>query len=772
MRVIKDTPLEIGWITWAVRPPQPSLVVVVKGTFALGPQGALPFAEEQELPTGDMFWDDDPELSARYESDMGIIKPRGEVLLVGTWRAPGGKPVTQAMIRMRVGSVKKQLALIGDRYWKGGMMGGVTEPVPFTEMPLCWERAFGGPKVDANPVGSGIEPVEVHGQKLVRLPNIEDPGRLIRSARDKPKPAGAFPIPRTWKARTSLMGTYTGRYQRTRWPWFPEDFQWEHFNAAPQDQRIRGFWKGDEEIALQGVHPDHRDLTCRLPGISPRVFLDPAGESKQLREVGLALDTIVVDADAAQVYCLWRGTTECKSETLEEYDHVFVVHEPIDRRQQPADYRAWFERKLAEEAAEEEQLEAEPMPAVEPEPPPGQEDEEGEADEEDDEPTDPHIRLPPEVQEQLDAAEDEEPPEPPSAAERAAQREQTKQMAREQGNTELLEALEEMERVEAELAKEPEVEEEEAPEQPEPSFRELILQARAEDRSVAGSAFADVDLSELDLSGIDLSGCELLRANLRGTNLDGANLSGANLSEADVTDATLRKASLVEADLTGLRGERPVFDGADLSSASGSGAQLAQASFREAKANGLELSESSLEGADFRGAVLDGADLSGATLDRADFSGASMVETSLSDEASVREAVFEQANVTNLRASEGSNFYQCSFKHATATGARFNGSKLQEANFSFADLQGANFDDAHLVQAVLMACEAPGAKFQNASLVGANLGKANLYEAMFESANLHHADLRGANLYGAETWRANLEQAQLELANVTMTKLA
>ncbi len=353
MDIVKDTSFEIGWLAWQARPPRPSLTVVVKGTFDLVPSGECPISELQALLTGDEYHDGDIERSTRYASDLALLKPRAECLLMGSYRAPMALPVTTAAAAFRVGKVMKRLALIGDRTWTAGVLGGSTDPLPFHTMPLCWERCFGGSGFEANPVGRGIAPARASGQGLVPLPNIESPTAMVRSAADRPAPAGAFPIAPTWPSRRAFGGTYDETWQKTRWPYFPEDFDWGYFNAAPRDQQIEGYWRGDEEIELTGLHPVEPLIRCRLPGVRPRVFLHGSGADAGLREVALNLDTITLDVDTLRVYCVWRGLSEIARETLEGIPHVFLVHEPLARRSAPAEHEAWFERRRREIADEE-----------------------------------------------------------------------------------------------------------------------------------------------------------------------------------------------------------------------------------------------------------------------------------------------------------------------------------------------------------------------------------------------------------------------------------
>lgn len=361
MELIKDTPFEVAWLTWKARPNTSCLTVVVKATFSLVESGICPISDEQILPTGDIHNDEDVERSVRYESDLAYIKPRGEVLIAGSCFTTNGEPQTAALAAFKVGQVTKKMGIFGDRHFEG-IFGGMTKPEPFVEMPLCWERCFGGRKIKDNPVGQGRDKSPVGGKAVVRLPNIEDPTNLMSSKRQKLAPHGAFPIPRTWPARMKQGGTYDARWQRTRWPWYPEDFQWSFFNAAPEDQQIKGFFRGDEEISLVGLHREHAKVDCRLPGLRARALLREA-ETGTFKLLSPELDTITIDSDAGKVLCVWRAVTEVTSEALDEYSHLFVVHEPLGDENTLDEYQKQFEALREEEVEEEEAFEAEPIPA-------------------------------------------------------------------------------------------------------------------------------------------------------------------------------------------------------------------------------------------------------------------------------------------------------------------------------------------------------------------------------------------------------------------------
>jgi hypothetical protein len=363
--VIKDTPLEVGWLSFPTRVGQWSVVIAAKATFDIPVDGtACALSAEQAPIIGDVYEDDDPQRALKYAADLTQPKAQAETYLIGTCHAPHGRAVTTLLVAFRVGGVGKELAVIGDRYWVGGLLGGMGEPEPFTSMPLSWERSFGGKSSKANPAGRGLEPIVVDGSERYPLPNIEDRAQMMKSSQARPEPFGAFPIPPTWARRVALAGTFDSAWQRSRWPYFPTDVSPAYFNVAPNDLRIVGSWRGDEPIDLVHLHPLHPRVHTTLPGIAARCLVveNTAAETSAVHEVPLALDTIVIDADAGKIYALWRGTRAVRSKRHEELETLFLTHDPIRAPRDKAGLERAYAAELGRRAAEERDYEAVPIP--------------------------------------------------------------------------------------------------------------------------------------------------------------------------------------------------------------------------------------------------------------------------------------------------------------------------------------------------------------------------------------------------------------------------
>ena len=208
--------------------------------------------------------------------DAGMPKARGEVLLKARAFVPDGKEQTVIEVGAEIGSIRKSLFVFGDRYWDENLPG-IVDPLPFSEMDIRWEKAFGGDEFPANPEGKGLAKItREDGQKIRPLPNIEYPDQLVRSPKQRPQPAGFDQVNSYTPARLKGAGTFDENWLQNNWPYFPDDFDWGFFNAAPADQQIPGYFAGDETIILKNLNKSISELHSRLPNIRTRCFVKKA----------------------------------------------------------------------------------------------------------------------------------------------------------------------------------------------------------------------------------------------------------------------------------------------------------------------------------------------------------------------------------------------------------------------------------------------------------------------------------------------------------------
>ena len=106
------------------------------------------------------------------------------------------------------------------------------------------------------------------------------------------------------------------------------NFDWTYFNAAPDDQQLDGFLRGNEEVVLENLNPDHAVLKTTLPGIRMRCVVRE-GDDLAAREVQMNLDTLYVDSNKSELTLLWRGVADISDSDWDECREILVVSESL-----------------------------------------------------------------------------------------------------------------------------------------------------------------------------------------------------------------------------------------------------------------------------------------------------------------------------------------------------------------------------------------------------------------------------------------------------------
>ena len=77
--------------------------------------------------------------------------------------------------------------------------------------------------------------------------------RLVLRPGDEAPAAGFWSLPPDSPLRKRHLGTFNDAWLKTSWPHLPDDTQPAYFNVAPPDQRLGGFFRGDEKIVLHNM---------------------------------------------------------------------------------------------------------------------------------------------------------------------------------------------------------------------------------------------------------------------------------------------------------------------------------------------------------------------------------------------------------------------------------------------------------------------------------------------------------------------------------------
>ena len=318
MELINATRMVAGYTMGMEPSGRELLVVVIKGTFVLPRTGSerLQLAEKQlPLVMADTF-SGAPGLSAPiHEVDFAPRKKRVDILLIGSAYAPEGRPVKRLPVGLKVNGVAKSFAVVGMRCWRASSSGiSVSDPLPFTVMPITYDCAFGG--VDnrhedfaqraaflRNPVGKGfhrhLRPDWLDG---ALLPNTEALNQPVTRPDGDYNPMAFGPIGRAWEPRYRYAGTYDQHWLDEHFPFLPPDFDDQYYQAAPLDQQSASPL-GGQEVGLINLTPDGR-RSFRLPDFEAPVHVFPKKGARE--DFKATLDTLMLEPDQERLTLTWR----------------------------------------------------------------------------------------------------------------------------------------------------------------------------------------------------------------------------------------------------------------------------------------------------------------------------------------------------------------------------------------------------------------------------------------------------------------------------------
>lgn len=312
------TPFTATCIPSMSRSDEALALLVVAGRFSL-PQPGVPLAaapplHAEQLPVrlADEHVGDPATTSLLHEGQSAYVRPGTDIYLVGSAWTPAGRPAPHAMVALRVGPCQKAAVVFGERVWTPGFGGlSPTAPLPFTTLPLVYERSFGGTPpnpsravaelAEHNPLGRGLFERErdAIGQPL---PNVEDPQALLGSLRDRPRPCGFGPLARHMRPRRDFAGTYDQAWVDQRIPLWPHDLDERFFIAAAPGLCAQPHLGGGEPVRIVGMSPDGA-YEFMLPALRLRARFELAlGVVRR----SLVLDAISLEPDTSSFTLIWR----------------------------------------------------------------------------------------------------------------------------------------------------------------------------------------------------------------------------------------------------------------------------------------------------------------------------------------------------------------------------------------------------------------------------------------------------------------------------------
>ena len=771
------------------------------------------------------------ELPPDQALDAVMPKALGEYLVTGRAYAPGGVPARAVRVGVKLGDRSKSLIVTGDRHIEDDR---VTDPVPFTEMPVDWQHAFGGEKSKENPLGRGMQEEPIQGVGFrVRLANVLDPA--VPPEDRQRRPAGFGPVDVTWQPRASLGGTYGEEWLRDDFPGLARDIDWRFFNIAPRDQHFPRPFTGDEDYAIENMHPEEPMLQGRLPGLVPRFFVVRRGAEEVLEEVGLGLTTVWFFPHRRRAVLVHHGDIAIQEEDGRDILRVLAAVELRGRPRDIAHYQEVMRNRMHPEHGTIHTLresDLAPIEIVRPDP-------DLEADEAlfkseglilrhshrrheieveerrkmvagfglDPDEHAPHMPKPIEPLPELDAI--------PAFIERAlkeAEEHKQKEFAAKAQRDEELKVLlkdgplsyEELEAERTTLPTGPptftaagkrremeaiaqqmreagmdpfEIEEiiadpvhQKIWAQAEEGAREIYRRSAHDQGPAPQMPGARRKRLRREIEEAVASGDPAARQ-LPRADLCGADLSGLDLSGFDLREAWLDGANLAGADLRRADLRNAVLAHAMLEGARLDGADLVGANLGRARLRGASLVRTNLKTALFAHADLEAAVLRGALLEEADLSEVRLLGTDLSY-IQGRKIILMKASLAGIVLA-GADLEGAALLEVNLQGAVFRGASLVSVTFLKADARGMDCSGANLSKSAFVeTCNLEGANFARATMLGTNLRGAHLQGADFTDALLDDADLSECNLAAANLTHVRARRARFVAADLRRAVLA
>lgn len=259
--------------------------------------------------------------------DMSIPKKQPEILVSGYGF---GKYAVEGRtaVQIKVGNVKKDLWVTGDRVWEGRHP---SKPKDFERIPISWKNAFGGPNFPSNPHGKGFASLTDKVLGSIPLPNIEDPHNPVIKKNEHYEAVSFSMLPLEYEGRNKLLGTYDEKWLKEDFPGFADDIDWSYFNSAPKDQRLASLEIGDE-ITFTNLHPDKATLVTSIPPVKIRFFYgyDESSEyfnGNKLEEGNLSLAGYWGFPSAEKAILIFQGKIEIVEDDAEDLKYMFFALE-------------------------------------------------------------------------------------------------------------------------------------------------------------------------------------------------------------------------------------------------------------------------------------------------------------------------------------------------------------------------------------------------------------------------------------------------------------
>lgn len=657
--------------------------------------------------------------------DSGLQKSRGTFAVQGNAYALNDAQRAGMAVSVHIGALAKTLHVFPPRQWRKGLLGWSAVATGQIDcLPLTLENAYGGAQWPDNPAGKGYCPDRDTADSLP-LAQLEAANLAVLYPEDRPGVASFMPLPPQTACRRCFMGTLDEQWQAYRSPFLPLDTDARWFDEVAQDQCATGYWRGDEAWSIEGMHPTQAQVTGRLPGLRPRLFIERGDKHQAITEMPMDLDTVWLFPEAQSVLLLYRAAVPVLD--IDALD-IATLALAIERMGDPSlASQVWIDQLWPSPPVEPDEVSSSEPPTF------------------DNAPLLASLRAAADVlhaelsaayEESIQIAQDmatgmdqpfnrDDYP-PPARIEVATPVPRSGSPA----NTLSTDGL--RDEIEAQLARDRA--------QGMAYARDAISRVGLdveETLALASQPTPKVDLINL-VAQLDLPPAQK-------ADIIQQVAAGAARAQANETLITQKIDALNQA----LAADRIKFgpvpipaEYCDLTRERLQALHTAGRSLKELRIKSLDLSGIDLSKADLNNTLFENCQLNGARLVDADMSQCQFIDCDLS-----------AADMSNARL-ENALLQRVLFKHALLKGTNLQGIRAQSCDFSTADCSASNVQQAHINE-----CSFSRASLNDADLSKLNLNKCDLNGAVLTDSNLHKAKFYDCTLDATDMRRSNLSKA-------------
>ena len=665
--------------------------------------------------------------------DFGAPKHRSEFLVYGSCYSQ--QPTRGIGVYVQVANISKTLVIMGQHSWS---TFGITEVSYFSCMPINYSNAYGGEEYALNPLGKGYSSKT---SEQIELPNIIDPNYPITSKADRPQPAGFTAYPIMWPQRMNYMGKIDNKYFTESWPHLPKGTNPEFFNAAPQDQRLTGFFKGNETFTIKNMHPQNNVQNSKLPELRARMFIVQKTENgdEVFKELTTQAETLWLFPNQEAGTLLYRGSTEVIDEEYSDVNYLYAVWEHLSEAPKTIDF---YYQQFNHEINPPQEIAAPPEPSLVAEEIP---------------------EITPEV---ATMAAPEEAPTVNPALEKAM--DELKEM--EATLSAQLKATNiNLDAAKADLLKKATPAANTAPADLNTIIKQLETQNAdlakkfnltandtakllAKSNPTTTPPVAQDVITKLNASGIknpefesSLIKLEQLNQSLPKVEESEQKIEDPVIPEASSTPPITEESILLAAPMTTEEVVKKYNFNKNLSNLDLSNLDLGQLNFSEA-----DFSNTILENTNFKESTLNNTKFINSRLNNANFFKSSLSNATFVGSYAAT-ANFEEANLTSTKI-DGSDFNSCNFNNSTISNATFNQSNFESSNFS----------NAKAIQLTTINCIFAACNFSKADFSKALLQQSDLSNALIDQTNFTSIEAPELKLFGTTGLKPCFKYANLD----------